>query len=284
MFEIGTSLREARERRKLGYDQVEAETKIRAKYIRCLEDEDFDVLPSGTYVKGFLRTYADYLGLDGQLYVDEYNSRHGDTHPDDMLFRRRERPPAKSRRHESSSVVLIALAGIVAVAVLFFVAFTFGNNNNNQQINGNALPRVPTHFAPLRNSAIQTPPPAKHKAKQHHAAAHHTTPKTVSLTVTASGGDCWVLINRGTSSTPLYEQTLLSGQSTGPYTSPTGFTIANAGVPQNLRLTVNGKPYTLTGNYPWRVTATGVRSLAASTTGSTTSTTTGTTSTSTTTG
>src|SRR6201985_796169 len=75
MFEIGASLREARARRKLGYDQVEAETKIRAKYIRCMEDEQFDVLPSGTYVRGFLRTYADYLGLDGQLYVDEYSSR-----------------------------------------------------------------------------------------------------------------------------------------------------------------------------------------------------------------
>jgi cytoskeletal protein RodZ len=282
MFEIGTSLREARERRKLGYDQVEAETKIRAKYIRCLEDEDFDVLPSGTYVKGFLRTYADYLGLDGQLYVDEYNSRHGDTHPDDMLFRRRERPPVKSRRHESSSVVLIALAGIVAVAVLFFVAFTFGNSGN-QQINGNSLPRVPTHFAPLRNSAIQTPAHTTHKAgKKHHAIAHHTTPTVVSFTVSASGGDCWVLINQGTSNTPLYEQTLLDGSSTGPYTSRTGFTIADAGVPSNLRLTVNGKPYTLSGNRPWRITATGVRSLAPSSTAG--STTTGTTATSTTTG
>ena len=65
MFEIGSSLREARARRKLSYDQVEAETKVRAKYIRALEDEEFDVLPSGTYVKGFLRTYAEYLGLDG---------------------------------------------------------------------------------------------------------------------------------------------------------------------------------------------------------------------------
>ena len=78
MFEIGASLREARARRQLGYDQIEAETKIRAKYIRCMEDEQFDVLPSGTYVRGFLRTYADYLGLDGQLYVDEYSSRFGD--------------------------------------------------------------------------------------------------------------------------------------------------------------------------------------------------------------
>ncbi len=120
MFEIGASLREARARRQLGYDQIEAETKIRAKYIRCMEDEQFDVLPSGTYVRGFLRTYADYLGLDGQLYVDEYSSRFGDI-PDERTMRRRERP--QQRRNESSNAVLIALAGIVAVGVLLLAAW-----------------------------------------------------------------------------------------------------------------------------------------------------------------
>ncbi len=119
MFEIGTSLREARARRQLGYDQIEAETKIRAKYIRCMEDEQFDVLPSGTYVRGFLRTYADYLGLDGQLYVDEYNSRFGDI-PDE-----RSPPPraAAAAAQREPNAVLVALAGIVAVGVLLFAAW-----------------------------------------------------------------------------------------------------------------------------------------------------------------
>ena len=121
MFEIGASLREARARRQLGYDQIEAETKIRAKYIRCMEDSESDVLPSGTYVRGFLRTYADYLGLDGrELYVDEYSSRFGDI-PDERIARRRERP--QQRRNESSNAVLIALAGIVAVGVLLLAAW-----------------------------------------------------------------------------------------------------------------------------------------------------------------
>src|SRR5215217_3379685 len=75
MFEIGTSLREARLRQQLDFPELEQATKIRGKYLRALEDEQFDVLPAQTYVKGFLRSYAEYLGLDGQLYVDEYNSR-----------------------------------------------------------------------------------------------------------------------------------------------------------------------------------------------------------------
>ena len=76
MFEIGNSLREARLRREIDFVEAEPATKIRGKYLRALEDEQFEVLPAQTYVKGFLRTYAEYLGLDGQLYVDEYNSRY----------------------------------------------------------------------------------------------------------------------------------------------------------------------------------------------------------------
>ena len=76
VFEIGNSLREARLRRHIEFADAEHGTKIRGKYLRALEDERFELLPSHTYIKGFLRSYAEYLGLDGQLYVDEYNSRY----------------------------------------------------------------------------------------------------------------------------------------------------------------------------------------------------------------
>jgi cytoskeletal protein RodZ len=76
VFEIGNSLREARLRQGLEFPEIEQATKIRGKYLRALEEEQFEVLPAQTYVKGFLRSYADYLGLDGQLYVDEFNSRY----------------------------------------------------------------------------------------------------------------------------------------------------------------------------------------------------------------
>ena len=70
MFEIGNSLREARLRQRLDFRQVEQATKIRSRYLRALEEEDFDALPAETYVRGFLRTYAEALGLDGRLSVD----------------------------------------------------------------------------------------------------------------------------------------------------------------------------------------------------------------------
>ena len=56
--------------------EVETATKIRAKYLRALENDEFAMLPGGTYVKSFLRTYAEYLGLDAQLLVEEFRAHH----------------------------------------------------------------------------------------------------------------------------------------------------------------------------------------------------------------
>src|SRR5918994_2167771 len=76
MPDIGASLREARMRARIDVSEIEAQTKIRAKYLRALENEEWDLLPGPTYVKSFLRTYADALGLDGKLLIEEYKLRH----------------------------------------------------------------------------------------------------------------------------------------------------------------------------------------------------------------
>jgi cytoskeleton protein RodZ len=73
---IGETLREARMRQELDIAEVEQATKIRGKYLRSLEAEEFDRLPGTTFVRTFLRTYAEYLGLDSQLLVEEYRQRH----------------------------------------------------------------------------------------------------------------------------------------------------------------------------------------------------------------
>src|SRR6201991_5372823 len=76
MPEIGATLREARMRQRLDISDIEAQTKIRAKYLRALENEEWDLLPGPTFVKSFLRTYAEALGLDGKLLIEEYKLRH----------------------------------------------------------------------------------------------------------------------------------------------------------------------------------------------------------------
>src|SRR5207302_9187749 len=110
MFEIGSSLREARLRQALDFPEIEQAIKIRGKYLRALEDEQFDVLPAQTYVKGFLRSYAEYLGLDGQLYVDEFNSRYVASEEEPPIRARRTAMPRRARRIQSG-VVLATLVG-----------------------------------------------------------------------------------------------------------------------------------------------------------------------------
>jgi hypothetical protein len=140
MFEIGSSLREARSRQGLDFPEMEGRTKVRAKYLRLLEEEQFEQLPAHTYVKGFLRTYADALGLDGQLYVDEYNSRFVVGDEETQVGARRAAPTtsrARARRRErrESRVVVLALAAIAVVTALVIAAWRFGGPGN-QDVHG----------------------------------------------------------------------------------------------------------------------------------------------------
>jgi cytoskeletal protein RodZ len=144
VFEIGNSLREARLRRQIEFAEAEHGTKIRGKYLRALEDERFELLPSHTYVKGFLRSYAEYLGLDGQLYVDEYNSRFI-TGEEDVQLRAsttRRVPAARARRSDrrESNIVLVALTAIGIVTALVIVAWRFGGAEQ-QPVQGLTTPQ-----------------------------------------------------------------------------------------------------------------------------------------------
>ena len=123
MFEIGNSLREARERQGLGYPEIELATKIRGKYIRALEEEDFTSIPGDAYIRGFLRTYAEYLGLDGDVYVDEYASRFITSWRDELPPKPERRRIRTRERAFERRAVLLVLAGIVLVAALVFAAF-----------------------------------------------------------------------------------------------------------------------------------------------------------------
>src|SRR4051794_31369593 len=142
LFEIGNSLREARLRRGLDFAQAEIATKIRGKYLRALEEEQFEVLPAETYVKGFLRTYAEYLGLDGQLYVDEFNSRYVAGEDAEAGPRRSRARPKRSRRFETN-VVLIALAVITVLTVVVISAWKSSGGSDRAATTRPAPPPAP---------------------------------------------------------------------------------------------------------------------------------------------
>jgi helix-turn-helix protein/uncharacterized protein DUF4115 len=126
MFDIGSSLREARLRQELDFPELEERTKIRPKYLRALEDERFEILPAPTYVRGFLRSYAEALGLDGQPFVDEYNSRFTVGEDDAPLRARRAPAPHYERGPRESRIAVIALVAIAVATALVIAAWKFG--------------------------------------------------------------------------------------------------------------------------------------------------------------
>src|SRR6201989_1681745 len=133
MADIGTTLREARIRARIDISEVEARTKIRAKYLRAIENEEWDLLPGPVYVKGFLRTYGDFLGVDSRLLVDEYKRRYErpadqDLPPITPLGRQRERKRRGPRLGPVAAVVLVLAAVVVA---LFLVGSLSGTNTTS---------------------------------------------------------------------------------------------------------------------------------------------------------
>ena len=121
MFDIGASLREARTRRGLSLDDVTAGLRIRERYVTALEDERWELMPGEAYAKGFLRMYAEFLGLDGSLYVDEYNERIA-AHLDQALVLE-SLAPSKGR----SRLLFRTIVGVVAVGALVAALNAFGS-------------------------------------------------------------------------------------------------------------------------------------------------------------
>jgi helix-turn-helix protein len=126
VFEIGSSLKDARLRQGVDLAEAELATKIRSKYLSALEEERFDILPAQTYVKGFLRSYAEYLGLDGQLYVDEYNSRYVSGEEETPFRGRRSYPAPRAHRRLESRGLALGLTLIAVAAALVVIAWQAG--------------------------------------------------------------------------------------------------------------------------------------------------------------
>ncbi len=265
MFEIGNTLREARLRRGLDILDCEAETKIRAKYLRAMEEEQFDLMPSPTYVRGFLRTYADFLDLDGRLVLDEYESRFGTYRP--AGDREPGRPPhpgaaepvrrrsaseprglARPRRRRRTEVQLLwlAIGGVMAVALLIWMGV--GDNSPQAPITDPAATggasSVPVVVEP---DTAATEAPVK------------TKKTTIVLTGTGTYG-CYVEVRGKNSKGRLVVQRILAPGDSVVFKVLNGIWV-RATNPAELAVTIAGKPASLDSSVhgTWLITTRGVK-------------------------
>jgi cytoskeleton protein RodZ len=234
MPEIGATLREARMRERIDVSEIEAQTKIRAKYLRALENEEWGLLPGPTFVKSFLRTYAQALGLDGKALVEEYRLHHekpSDGLPEPIVggssrtrSRGRGGPGRSGGDPGASRGYTIAVGTILTVIVVLIVLLvTRGSSNDKGSHTG---------------TTTKTGATTTHKKHSTTSAAGKPASEivTLSLTPTATVYVC-LLGDNGRKLIPGEE--LQAGQSTPTYHAKRfEITLGN----NALTLYVDGKP------------------------------------------
>ena len=198
MEQIGARLREARMRGKIDINQVESDTKIRAKYLRAMENEEWSLLPGEIYAKTFLRTYADYLGLDSREVLDDYRRQYERPTDHDLrpLTSGRERdrrpgrraPPATAaaRRRRGRGLPIppwvLVLIVLVVVGLALFLVGSLGNKNDGSPTTSTST-TVSKHHK-------------HHKHKGGTAAKHHpAAPESVHLSLVPTGAVYVCLVN-----------------------------------------------------------------------------------------
>lgn len=181
---IGDSLRESRMRQKIDITEVELETKIRAKYLRALENEEWNLLPGPTFVRTFLRTYAQYLGLDAQLIVEEYRAQYEPRGESDLQqqFAPRPRRGREARPRRAPGRWLGVVLAVVALLGFLLILGLTGEEDDGQRAEPSAQ----------EPAATETVEEDKPKPKRKAAAR----PKTVSMRISPAE-PTYVCVDRG---------------------------------------------------------------------------------------
>jgi cytoskeleton protein RodZ len=229
MPEIGETLREARMRRRIDMTEVESATKIRGKYLRALENEEWDALPGPTFVKTFLRTYAEYLGLDARLLVEEYRQRYERPSIQELTpFRR---PPRRARRRlRVFGPGVVLFAGVVLLLGIFWVLGTWGDDEGS----GGSPARVAPEPTPDGGRASA---PGDGEGRRRRSQPRESAPKEVRLQLVASA-PVYVCVVDARGRQVIDEETLAAGARTRVYRSRRFRT--NFGN-DNVRMRVNGR-------------------------------------------
>jgi cytoskeleton protein RodZ len=123
-------------RARIDVSEIEAQTKIRAKYLRALENEEWDLLPGPTFVRSFLRTYAQALGLDDKALVDEYRRLYEQPseldHQPVMSTPRRARPRSSGPRLSRGYVIAVGAFGVLIALLLVGLLSSKGGSSSTQ--------------------------------------------------------------------------------------------------------------------------------------------------------
>lgn len=180
-------------RARIDVSEIEAQTKIRAKYLRALENEEWDLLPGPTFVKSFLRTYATALGLDGKALVEEYRlSYERPSEPPEPIVSspRRVRVPGR-RGGPPPSRGYMALVGIVGVVIVLLIVGLLSGGGGG----GSTSTKSTTTDTTARHGTVPGGSTRRPGGTQNRTAA--TAGATITLSLRATGTVYVCLLGEG---------------------------------------------------------------------------------------
>ncbi len=140
---IGDTLSEARTRRGVDLDQVHAATGIRPRYLRAIEQEDWEALPEEFYARSFIRKYAVFVDVDPEPLVAEYRRQRGTTGgpgdaPTSPFARTSSRRAEALRRRRARQGVYAWLGGaaVLVAIIIAVVLLASGGGEGTKEANG----------------------------------------------------------------------------------------------------------------------------------------------------
>jgi hypothetical protein len=228
MPEIGETLRETRMRRRIDMTEVEAATKIRAKYLRALENEEWDLLPGPVFVKTFLRTYAEFLDLDPRLLVEEYRQRYERPSTQDLTPFGPGMGGQRRRRRQRAPIgpFIVVLFGVIGLLAALYWLGTLG---------GDEEPREPNRVATTTPTPTATATPKRRSERRRPPA-----PTRVSLRLVAIR-PVYVCLEDASGKAVINAETLPAGETTRTFRSRRFRANFGHG---GVRMIVGGKRYT----------------------------------------
>lgn len=160
MSDLGALLRKAREQRGYTLDDIQEYTKIRKRYLEAIENGEYKVLPGSFYVRAFVKTYAETVGLDAEEVLRLYHKELPqapvtETVKAEPMIKPGRRSVQHNDRWGKVAVSLLMWAFPILIAVVIYVYWSNNKEPDTQELNSN--PPISTETSTPSPSASITP-------------------------------------------------------------------------------------------------------------------------------
>lgn len=231
---LGEKLRQAREERGISISEVAEQTRISSMYLEMIENDDYRTLPGGIFNKGFVKSYAKYVGLDEQEALQDYARLVSASEESSSEDSKTYRPEVLTDDRTSGSIIptiifAVIILGLMTWGILALVNYIQENQNRPPVANNN--PGTNSNANSNMSNTAQQPPAGDAPTMENAKVEFKAVGDEVALTVISDGKSTSGSIKKDTSASYTAKESLKFSYSK--------YRVAFA------QLTINGKQITL---------------------------------------